>query len=1454
MRASFVSWLGGGAAATAILVLTSSAAPQAPLPTSGNPGPLPLITLGRNPMAYDPKEDPDSDGRKKPEGAPWLSARRLKSLANRDATVLDSERMGQQKPSRFCAAGQCFGEYRGVASALYRVRKGSEHLPVFCVPARTQRGWSRTTVNCSTNWLSTLGGWSPWLRNGAPNKAPERGVLPPYACVGHPSFLRQFTVLPQGGAVGNTGFYCRNRVFKILAMQAEKSAEDRNKNIVNMCLNLRLQTWGDKYPRINNVYRSWCLSGKGPKDKSLCPRPGVKLPGEPGAPALPFMTLSREELLFFFGHTEFYCRADRKGLIHFLDYENHGKWAKTFTCGVGRGVLEGGPFEEGVQVCAIAPYIAEPAPGNAPMRHPFKARMHCWRFNRPTCEMLSQPEQKREYLHTGNLFDVLDTLKEYRRTRMAKAFEIFDLKDSEKLKSYADVVSFSDSAKDEGGFGIKEFCRFDGSMRRLHCGYTRESMARWFEMRKDEQPDASCGTGICQRGAYERGYYCGLFRTPEVFKGKPYWMCGLDNGPNGTKMLRGARAICVGGRIAKEFNSSKGDRSSLQCYERRFKWAESSKSLNILEAFSWQRVLDKALASRGMQGEAQFRKWALEYGHSLGHRTSMRIGLMRANLPAVVAFRKLKFVPGDVNSRETGAEKAKDQNDKAKELNDLVYEVIKGDRAADRKWWQEVKDAGGFSASRRRPAPGRFRIAQQVFQMFRVIEIARLDVLRVATSYAQAVYAKAATSKELHSRVEVHREARSNKVPQKFRGNVYCTAEKLPLAAAKKNEPTETSDYVCASSPLLVAGMVEIITAARIAKEANVEQSKPGRIKEEFEARLRAQVKTDWCYGGVGSSKVPSPVWAGQSALATLYAPDLSSPYFMEPGKAVLALREASRFASAPAKWKSKINWLKCSAFQYSDENWERAVPSRGEHVKPSQATALQLPPAQLTQPGAQPKSGPASAQSAIDAASGGDSRAKKAGEVVAKVGGLVGDLIAMVMPGLGKAISYISNLVNEAIEFIEEYRGKFINLAKDETKQWPQADEAYNAQKEATKAKFEELEKAKKDLTEEIKAVKDEFDKTKGEAKAEFDKNVETARKAADDARDEYYKIDVKIAAMAGDAKDALLPEKDKKKSEMDDAKRALNEAKKDGRKKLDEEIEKAKKDAEKKIDIAVKALQAAQKAYDKQVSTETKEIAAILKGLVEVKGSSKLFEEMLTDLSTRAAKKVMELIEPQARDLFGKGFRFVRMILGIVAKAIISALASIPFVGGVLAAVGQVAYDFALNMLEDFCFEQLKGLIERFFATVIRATLSKVMGGLKKQVMKSVQAQLCKEYGHLCPKQEMRMAALPPTKQWLERAFACHFDPSLPPSVYEEALAARQRIIRTGQEMERDAPKYARNLADTYFARFGLSYDKWMAAVGSDAREVVVAKAAEISKSLELHVDQMRKSIKKSRFVETR
>jgi hypothetical protein len=1432
-----------------------------------SPEPTPFVFLRAPPSPIPPPADEADKPVTPVTSDKKVQEERFEAFRSRDEQSLPNENLAAP-PARFCVKGSCdYKTYDDVAAALYGGRPPFA-APVFCAPRAQGGGWDASTVECSTSWLDTLGTWKPWKPNGEPfsgqPSAPEVGAIPPFACFGSPHLLKKHMMLPAGGEAGSSGFFCRNRVFRVLAQNAPKDQADLNAGIANMCLEMRGQVWGEKYgaDNINKQYAAWCQGPEGPADKSLCPKvaPAGAAANAP-LPPLPFMLLSREELLFFFGHQELYCRADRSGLVHFLDPEQRDRWAKTFTCNVPRGLLEAGPFEEGVQTCAITPFAGGDVPA-APGKKidTGKARLHCWKFRRPTCEELSQGK-KPDDIRKSNVFDAYDALREFRRTRKPEVFSFYDLRDAEKLADFQESLSFSDLAKDEGTFGVKDFCRFVSDTRKIQCGYTKETLAQWYELRKSERPEG-CNGGVCARGAFRRGYLCGLFAAKEYFEGKPLWICGVDIGVTGRRVLDGAGAICVGGARAKSFISARGDKGSLQCYERRFRWGESAKSEGILRAFQWANVVKEVaqggpwldpwlfarpqamrfledllaagppgpksnnvigidikaenwakpvLKDHGRQDAEALAQWAARYGHTLGHRTSLRKGLMSSGIAVIEEFKRLparfgavanlsqqplgfkadrcqsafpacgSLAPQIYDYRQGQGKAAARSEEKAKALRDLVGEVARAERSADAKWYQDFR-LEATEDGQLRITPQELEIALRVHQLFNVLEVARGRLLEQAKRYADAVFEATARAPVL-SRLEVHELARIDPIAHELKGNAFCVADSQANGGRAR--------YVCASSSLLAAGQVE-------RRLAEVMRGTQGDA-----TKLRNQIKIDWCYGGMKGM----PLY-GSGPNPALSTDGVSSPFYMEvPATVRLVRRKASlgpskrkleglargdtaapkapigdlvsatlKLAKLPVATPppntgrrirltklpvmeavSDSNWLKCAGLTYSDENWELADPKREPKPQP--------PP----QPGQPP---PTAGQTP---GGGGDASA-----VMDKVGGLIGQVVNLVLPRLGHAPEMVRNMAHGSSEFIDKWAGKMQDIAKG---LWNEV-----------KKKSEDLSGAQRTVEEKVKQAEDKLDQ----------------------ARSKMHAAEVEAAAAIGPAKQAAA-------DKVEQMKRAFTEA--------TSGVKDAKAAVEKKAREVVEVVKNQCKAFK------------------QVQGSGELLSPMLEELTTEIAKRVMGVIEPNARHLISFGMRWVRTVLGPIAKAVVSALAGVPFIGAGLAPLGQIAYDMALNALEDAAFDLLMGVVERALAKLMGGVVTPVFKAVQRKIEAIVHSSFANVLGKICSEYvgELKFAALPPRDRWIERAYACKTRPLIDDRVLRDAEIARRQILRTAGEMRRGAAALAKGIANRYLARFGLTYDTWMASVAQGAAPQVVAQAKEITQSLRSTAEELRARVKR-------
>jgi hypothetical protein len=59
----------------------------------------------------------------------------------------------------------------------------------------------------------------------------------------------------------------------------------------------------------------------------------------------------------------------------------------------------------------------------------------------------------------------------------------------------------------------------------------------------------------------------------------------------------------------------------------------------------------------------------------------------------------------------------------------------------------------------------------------------------------------------------------------------------------------------------------------------------------------------------------------------------------------------------------------------------------------------------------------------------------------------------------------------------------------------------------------------------------------------------------------------------------------------------------------------------------------------------------------------------------------------------------------------------------------------------------------------------------------------------------------------------------------IHRDAAIARATMLRNAKEMKTNVAQLARSIADRYLARYGLTYESWMAAVGAGASPVLVA-----------------------------
>src|SRR5262249_47043369 len=124
-------------------------------------------------------------------------------------------------------------------------------------------------------------------------------------------------------------------------------------------------------------------------------------------------------------------------------------------------------------------------------------------------------------------------------------------------------------------------------------------------------------------------------------------------------------------------------------------------------------------------------KWAEKIGHLLGHRTSLRLALLKSDMPIVKEVKALSINIPD-----------KDANDAVSKLFD---EVRGGDRPADERWFADFKQAVAPNMQLKIPCgpDGRcfdgIQVAARMSHLFSVLKSAQRDFLVLATSFARQV-------------------------------------------------------------------------------------------------------------------------------------------------------------------------------------------------------------------------------------------------------------------------------------------------------------------------------------------------------------------------------------------------------------------------------------------------------------------------------------------------------------------------------------------------------------------------------------------------------------------------------------------------------------------------------------------------------------------------------------------
>ncbi|MBI3071027.1 MAG: hypothetical protein HYY84_02765 [Deltaproteobacteria bacterium] len=958
-------------------------------------------------------------------------------------------------------------------------------------------------------------------------------------------------------------------------------------------------------------------------------------------------------------------------------------------------------------------------------------------------------------------------------------------------------------------------------------------------------------------------------------------------------------AVCVGGAMAKRFQSPKGDTGALQCYARAFRWGESQQSEEIMTSIDWADIVAKAAEDVGKQPEffdrwlaggkqieseidrreaeiddaeaalkqskdavAAFWKkfeeihkhipgvsrgaydalkkyfekkddpleqavksadgkvdrlnaekgvwvgqqtfgtlqaakffrekwdgdvremvaWSRTFGHTLGHETSLWKALLKSNIGIIRQFRGLTFKVNTERSMEfdpygpnnkvkfqtKSFEKIVDpknppkfevcNQNKTNALNALIQDVVKGDRAADDKWYDEFLGEA-TEDDMLRIQPNDLAVTLRVHHVFETFHRARRTLLRRAHDYANEVFENVQSRRHL-TRLELHEEARSEPILAKFKGNVFCVSE------TRKPAPDGKTRFVCASSPLLVAGAVER-WAERIWWKKPANEAEEQR-RDEAKAKRRADVKTEWCYGGM----VNRPVYGHRTSKAVLgEMRELDSPYELDVPESVTEKKKAV----------STANWLKCTGFQYSDESWERALEKPTEKVAKKAAPPTEGKKksyVQASAPRKDPQGDPISAEDRKDAED-------ESADLMKEAGGLLKTVLDLVMPELGEAMRLIENAAHMADKFLETWKAKLVGLAKG---QWEISKAAI------TKSETENVTKAQSALIKQQKAALDELIRLQGEVDA---------------AHTNYRNADPK----------------DPKKKDKSEA------------------YEKAKANFGTESMALKGKVQEAQAAVDTAIDKLKDFIGKERSKNRQLPKSGEIVAGMLEALTKEVTTRVNDFLEPKARAMFSKGWSHIRSVMDPLLGAAISAIGSIPFAGGALAFLAQVAYTFAMDALQESLFDALYGLVERAFAKMIRAAISPLFNAVKGKLIALVHSA-CAAYD-VCPTKvdEVKFSALPPRDRWIERALACNPGPVIDDAIYKRAALARATLERKARDVQTHAHRYVRGFVNRALARHGYSYDAWMRESAEPTPEFLVKARSVARRVLAAATDLKRK-----------
>ena len=517
-------------------------------------------------------------------------------------------------------------------------------------------------------------------------------------------------------------------------------------------------------------------------------------------------------------------------------------------------------------------------------------------------------------------------------------------------------------------------------------------------------------------------------------------MCGYDRGEAGRSLVKSAQWVCMGGSWVRGYLDPKGDRSTLRCGRRSFYWGDREAPQALLQKFDPIRLASEWVQQHksGLPNAATKKPWDVAFADALALAGADKKALLseqealvkvltkeaeqadRAGFLAHRTTMRNYYLRDFKQDRRHAAYRAKldgafrlfvnqqKSNEKAKQLRELLADVLTYKRAPDGQWFQQVRNelkdpkTGGLKPFDPTPAAKMREVLISAFlhfAIFELIEHVREGTRNTAKAYFVSVNQTQAKAPQPLTRFELLETVREAAVSEERRGPVFCV-QWLAHAVKKgllgkplvDQKLTPTDKFLCASSPLVLAGAVEYfadqqwpaykakLQNARKASAAVDDAAVWTNALEDIRNQMKSAIGTGWCYGAIPAYHL--------SVKEASYAlrPKSGSPWLVEP----------------PKVEQVDNGWLKCGTFQFTDEVWLQALLK--DELKPEHDDAA--------------GDANAEAQGAVDASR--DNMAEKVGGFMGMVLDIVNKVTGIDLSFVQKYLDQLKGLVQVAYELAQ--------------------------------------------------------------------------------------------------------------------------------------------------------------------------------------------------------------------------------------------------------------------------------------------------------------------------------------------------------------------------------------------------------------------------------------------------